>query len=57
MSSKEDSLVNVYKRLYIFVDGRMFGFGFVQFADLTSAEQALQKMNTKMIRGEFTLYV
>ncbi|XP_076078226.1 RNA-binding protein 28-like [Mytilus galloprovincialis] len=32
-------------------NGRMFGFGFVQFADLTSAEQALQKMNTKMIRG------
>lgn len=57
MSSKEDSLVNVCKPLYIFVDGRMFGFGFVQFADLTSAEQALQKMNTKMIRGEFTLYV
>ncbi|XP_052088587.1 RNA-binding protein 28-like [Mytilus californianus] len=32
-------------------NGRMFGFGFVQFTDLTSAEQALQKMNTKMIRG------
>ncbi|CAC5415571.1 NOP4 [Mytilus coruscus] len=32
-------------------NGRMFGFGFVQFTDLISAEQALQKMNTKMIRG------
>lgn len=32
-------------------DGRMFGFGFVQFTDVSAASRAIQQINTKPILG------
>ena len=33
-------------------DGKMFGYGFVQFSSLAEAKEAMSQMNAKPILGE-----
>ena len=35
-----------------FSDGKMFGYGFVQFSKITEAAAAIKSLNTKPILGE-----
>ena len=52
MYPKRTCLFFVILLFVSFSDGKMFGYGFVQFSKITEAAAAIKSLNTKPILGE-----